>query len=152
MGKRKYIVTLTKLEREELEGIIQKGRASGYRIRHAQILLKLDEIPANKNWTLARIGEAYGCNADTVSRVARLFVEEGLESSLSPKTHNNHARKIDGDVEAKVIALTCSDPPSGYERWSIRLLRDEVVRLEIADIQRSSVNNILKKMNSSRGE
>jgi DNA-binding MarR family transcriptional regulator len=151
MGKRKYVVTLTESEREELERMIQKGRVSGLRIRHAQILLKLDETPANKSWTGERIGEAYGCNEDTVSRIAKRFVEEGMESALNRKPQENRSRKVDGDVEAHVIALACSNPPLGRERWTVRLLRDEVIRLEIADIERSSVNNILKKTNSSRG-
>ena len=151
MGKRTYAVTLTETERHELENVIQKGRISGCRFRHAQILLKLDEIPENKSWSGSRIGEAYGCNEDTVSRIAKRFVEEGLESALSRKPQQNRSRKVDGEVEAKVIALACSNPPSGHERWSVRLLRDEVIRLEIADIERSSVNNILKKMNSSHG-
>jgi len=149
--KAKYVVTLTAEEREALKNPVQKGRVSGQRIRHAQVLLKLDAIAENEGWKREKIGEAYGCNKDTVSRIARQFVEEGLESALSRKPQQNRARKIDGKVEAKVIALACQNPPDGHERWTVRLLRDEVVRLEIADIERSSVNNILKKMNSSPG-
>ena len=78
-------------------------------------------------------------------------MEEGLESALSRREQENRARKVDGEVEAKVIALACSNPPEGRERWTVRLLRDEVVRLGIADIERGSINNILKKMNSSCG-
>lgn len=151
MANRKYIVTLLDEEREGLEKLIQKGKVSGYRMRHAGILLKLDAIPENCKWTCKAIANAHNTNENSISQIAKRFVEEGLESALSPKTHNNHARKIDGEVEAKVIALACSNPPEGYARWSVRLLRDEIVRLEIADIGRSSVNNILKKMNLSRG-
>lgn len=147
-----YIVTLTDEEKGALTKLIQKGRVSGQRIRHAQVLLKLDAIPNNKDWNREKISEAYGCNMDTVSRIAKRFVEGGLESALSRKPQQNRARKIDGEVEAKVIALACSNPPMGRERWTIRLLRDEVIRLEIADIERSSINSILKKMNSSLGE
>lgn len=149
--KAKYVVTLTEEERVALKNLVQKGKVSGHRIRHAQVLLKLDAIPENKGWSRERIGEAYGCNADTVSRIAKRFVEEDVESALCRKTQRNRFRKIDGEVEAKVIALACSNPPLGHERWTIRLLRDEVVRLEIADIERSSINGILKKTNSSRG-
>lgn len=152
MRKATYIVTLTGEEQAALKKLVQKGRVCGQRIRHAQVLLKLDAIPDNKGWNRERIGEAYGCNADTVSRIAKRFVEEGLESALSRKPQENRARKIDGEVEARVIALACQNPPEGHERWTVRLLRDEVVRLEIADIERSSVNNILKKMNLSHGE
>jgi len=151
MANRKYIVTLTNEEREYLEKLIQKGKVSGYKMRHAGILLKLDETSENQDWTGKAIAKAHNTNENSVTHIAKRFVEEGLESALMPKPHENRSRKIDGDVEANVIALACSKPPEGYERWSIRLLRDEIIRLEIADIERSSVNNILKKMNSSRG-
>ena len=149
--KRKYVVTLTGEEQEYLKKLIQKGKTSGFRIRHAQILLKLDDIPENKDWTGERIAQAYNSNPVSISHMAKRYVEEGLESALSRKPQQTRARKIDGEIEAKVIALASNSPPEGYERWSIRLLRDEIIRLEIADIERSSVNNILKKMNSSRG-
>ena len=151
MAKRKYIVTLTDEEREYLEKLIQKGKTSGFRMRHAAILLKLDEIPENREWTGKTIAKAHNTNENSVTHIAKRFVEEGLESALSVKPQKNRSRKIDGDLEAKVIALACSNPPEGHERWSIRLLRDEIIRLEIADIERSSVNKILKKTNSSRG-
>lgn len=150
-AKRKYKVALSEEERENLKKLIQKGKVSGFRIRHAQILLRLDAIPENQGWTGEKIAQAYNSNPVSVSHMAKRFVEEGLESALSRKPQQNRARKIDGEVEAKVIALACSNPPMGHERWTVRLLRDEVVRLEIADIERSSVNSILKKMNLSRG-
>ena len=150
-AKRKYVVTLTEEERVYLKKLIQKGKVSGFRIRHAQILLKLDENPENNGWTEEKIAKAYSSNPVSVSLMAKRFVEEGLKSALSRREQKNRARKIDGEVEAKIIALACSNPPEGRERWTVRLLRDEVVRLEIADIERGSVNNILKKMNSSRG-
>ena len=151
MANRKYIVTLMQEERKYLEKMIQKGKVSGYKMRHAAILLKLDEIPENQDWTGKAIAKAHNTNENSVTHIAKRFVEEGLESALTPKAQENRARKIDGEVEAKVIALACSNPPEGRERWTVRLLRDEVVRLEIADIERGSVNNILKKMNSGRG-
>jgi len=151
MAKRKYIVTLTNEERGMLEKLIQKGKVSGFRMRHAGILLKLDEIPENKHWTGKTIAQAHNTNENSITHIAKRFVEEGLESALSRKTQVNRSRKIDGDIEAKVIALACSNPPEGHERWSIRLLRDEIIRLEIANIERTSVNKILKKTNSSRG-
>ena len=145
MANRKYIVTLMQEERKYLEKMIQKGKVSGYKMRHAAILLKLDEIPENQDWTGKAIAKAHNTNENSVTHIAKRFVEEGLESALTPKAQENRARKIDGEVEAKVIALACSNPPEGRERWTVRLLRDEVVRLEIADIERGSVNNILKK-------
>lgn len=150
-AKRKYVVTLTEDEREYLKNLIRKGKVSGFRIRHAQILLKLDDTPGNKGWTGEKIAQAYSSNPVSISHMAKRFVEEGLESALSRRPQKNRARKIDGEVEAKVIALACSNTPEGHERWTVRLLRDEVVRLGIADIERGSINNILKKMNSSHG-
>ena len=114
-------------------------------------MLKLDEIPENQGWTGEKIAQAYASNPFSVSHIAKRFVEEGLESALNRRPQENRARKIDGEVEARVIALACQNPPEGHARWTVRLLRDEVVRLEIADIERSSVNKILKKMNSSPG-
>ena len=149
--KAKYVVTLTSEERDELKKLVQKGCVSGQRIRHAQVLLKLDAIAENKGWSREKIGEAYGCHRDTVGRIAKQFVEDGMKAALARKPQENRARKIDGEVEAKVIALVCQNPPDGHARWTIRLLRDEVVRLEIADIERSSINKILKKMNSNPG-
>ncbi len=149
--KRKYVVTMTEEEREYLNKMVQKGKVSGFRMRHAQILLKLDDTPENKDWTGEKIAQAYRSNPVSVSHIAKRFVEEGLESALSRKPQENRSRKVDGEVEAKVAALACTNPPEGHERWTIRLLRDEVVRLEIADIERSSINSILKKTNSNRG-
>ena len=151
MANRKYVVTLTTEERQELEKMIQTGKVSGFRMRHGAILLKLDKIPENAQCTNEKIALAHNTNRHQITEIAKRFVEEGLESALSRRPQENRSRKIDGDVEAKVIALACSNPPEGHERWSIRLLRDEIIRLEIAAIERSSVNNILKKMNSSRG-
>lgn len=151
MAKRQYIVTLTAEEREYLEKMLQKGKVSGFRMRHAAILLKLDEIPENKEWTGKAIAKAHNTNENSITHIAKRFVEEGMEAALGRKPQENRARKIDGDVQANVIALACSKPPEGYERWTIRLLQGELVRLEIADIGRSSVNNILKKMNLSHG-
>ena len=149
MAKRKYIVTLSEEERSSLKKLVQKGKVSEFRMRHAAILLKLDDIPENREWTGKTIAKAHNTNENSITHIAKRFVEEGLESALNRRPQENRSRKIDGDIEAKVIALTCSNPPCGHERWSIRLLRDEIIRLEIADIERTSVNEILKKMNSS---
>jgi len=151
MAKRQYIVTLTAEERSYLERMIQTGKVSGFKMRHASILLKLDEVPENKEWTGKTIAKAHSTNENSITHIAKRFVEEGLESALSRKEQRNRSRKVDGEIEAKVIALACSNPPQGHERWSIRLLRDEIIRLEIADIERTSVNEILKKTNSSLG-
>ena len=152
MGKR-YYVTLTEEERETLQAIIQKGKTQGYRIRHAQILLKLDEIPENKEWTQGRIGKAYGSGLMTVSNVAKRFVLEGLEAALGRKEQQNRHRKIDGEVEAHIVAIACSEAPVGRERWTLQLIADELVRLGIVDsLSDTAVMDTLKKTNLSLGK
>lgn len=150
---KKYYVTLTEEERAELKDLLQRGRVAGYRIRHAQILLKLDEISENKEWTGERIGEAYGAHPTTVSSIAKRFVENGLEAALGRKEQANRCRKIDGDVEAQIVTIACSQPPAGRERWTLQLIADELVRLEVVEsISDTAICNTLKKTNSSLGK
>ncbi len=147
MMAKKYYVNLEDAEREQLQQMLQKGNASGFRLRHAAILLKLDET-AQK-----RIAEAYGSTEATVGNIAKRFVEEGLESALNRKAQQNRARKVDGDAEAKIVALVCGAPPQGYGVWTLRLLRDEVVRLEILpEISHVGLHKMLKKTNLSLGK
>lgn len=149
----KYIVTLTEEERASLEELIVKGKTQGYRIRHAQILLKLDEIPENRKWTYAAIQEAYSATPYTISQIAKRFVTEGLEAALGRKEQQNRHRKVDGTVEAHMIAIACSEVPGGREHWTLQMIADELVRLEVVDsISDTTVMNILKKTNLSRGK
>ena len=147
----RYNVTLTNEERKELEALIQKG-GKGYRIKRAQILVKLDNIPENNDWTYARIQDAYKAQHSTIAGVARRFVYEGLEGALDRKDHSNHRRKVTGDVEAKICMIACSDPPEGRSSWTMQMIADELIRLEIVDyITDSTVCNVMKKTRSSRG-
>ena len=151
MGK-KYYVTLRDDERNYLNELIQKGKTQGYRIKHAQILLKLDEIPENKSWTIERIGEAYHAGHSSISDVAKRFVLEGLESALKRKEQENRRRKVDGEVEAHIVAIACSEAPEGRERWTLQLIADEVVRLGVIEsLSHTAVANTLKKTNLSLG-
>lgn len=151
MAKR-YYVTLTEEERDQLKGIVAQGKTQGYRIKHAQILLKLDEIPANKGWTLDRIREAYGANPTTISHIAKRFVTGGLETALGRKEQANRHRKVDGEVEAHIVALACSEAPTGRDRWTLQLIADELVRLGVVEsISDTAVMDTLKKTNSSLG-
>jgi len=147
----KYKVTLKEEEREELGKLIQKG-GKGYRIRHAQILTKLDKIPENAEWTYERIKSAYGATHTTIAGIAKRFVFEGLESALGRKTHNNYRRKVTGEVEAQICLIACSNPPEGYSRWTMQMIADELIRLEFVDyITDSTVCETMKKTKLSRG-
>jgi len=149
----KYRVTLTAEEREFLQKLIQKGMTAGYRVRHAQILLALDEIPENEHWTDAKIGDAYGIRQQAVGVLRKRFVEEGFEAALERKKRlTPPVIKIDGEAEAKIIALTCSQPPEGRVRWTLQLLADKVVELGILDsISDHGIGDLLKKTKLSHG-
>ena len=143
----KYRVNLTGDERIFLQKLIQKGNTAGYRIRHAQILLALDEIQANARWTDAKIGQAYGVRQQAVGVIRKQFVEEGFQAALERKKREiPPVIKIDGEAEAKIIALTCSQPPEGRCRWTLKLLANKVVEMGILDsICDHGIGNLLKK-------
>jgi hypothetical protein len=146
-----YKVTLTDDERNELQRLIQKG-GRGYRIKHAQILLKLDNIPANSEWTYDRIKSAYSVSNGLVSGVAQRFVIEGLEAALGRKVQENRQRKVTGDVEARICAIACSQPPEGRSGWTMQMIADELIRLELVEsITDSTVCEVLKKTKQGRG-
>ncbi len=147
----RYRVKLTAEEREELEHLIQRG-GKGYRIKHAQILLKLDDRPENKKWNYERIKEAYHTSNGTVAGVAKRFVTEGLEAALGRKKQENYHRKVTGEVEAEICVIACSKPPEGRSRWTMQMIADELIRLEVVDyITDSTVCEVMKKTRSSRG-
>lgn len=153
MMAKKYYVNLSESERKQLQEMLQKGKVSGFKMRHAAVLLRLDEIDANRIWTQKKIAEAHGSTEATVINIAKRFVEEGLESALNRKPQQNRARKVDGDAEAKIVALVCGVPPEGQGVWTLRLLRDEVVRLEILpEISHVGLHKMLKKTNLSLGK
>ena len=147
----RYVVTLTNDEIQELKALIQKG-GKGYRIRHAQILLKLDQKPENTIWTYDRIKEAYGASHSTIASIAKRFVTEGMEAALERKKQVNRHRKVTGDVEARICAIACSQPPEGAARWTMQTIADELIRLEVVDyITDSTICEVMKKTKSSRG-
>jgi transposase len=147
----RYNVALSNKERDDLKAIIQKG-GKGYRIKRAQILLKLDKIPENKDWTYNRIQDAYQARHSTIASIAKRFVYEGLEGALGRKDHSNHHRKVTGEVEAKICMIACSEPPVGYSRWTMQMIADELIRLEIVEyITDSTVCEVMKKTKSSHG-
>jgi transposase len=147
----KYFVRLTESEREELKKFIQKG-GKGYRIRHAQILLKLDQSLENIGWTYNKIQESYGATHATIAKIAKRFVLEGMEAALGRKKQENRRRKVTGEVEAQICVIACSNPPEGKSRWTIQMIADELIRLEIVDyITDSTVCEVMKKTKLSLG-
>jgi hypothetical protein len=153
MAKAHYIVELTSEERSQLEQLLRKGKAAAYKQRHARILLLADQIPHIKGrMSDSAIAEAVNCRTATVERIRKRFVLEGFESTLGRKNRTNYSRRIDGDAEAHLIALACGDPPEGRERWTLRLLADKMVELEVVKhCSKDTVHRTLKKTNLSLG-
>jgi transposase len=149
----KYIVRLTAEERTELEDLIHTGKRAASVLIHARILLKADVGEGGPGWDDERIAEAVECGASTVYRVRQAFVEEGLPAALfRQKPTGRQYRKLDGAQEAHLIALACGAPPEGRATWTLRLLADRLVELEVVDsISPECVRTTLKKTNSSRG-
>jgi len=149
----KYRVTLTKAERAELEALIAKGKTQGYRIRHAQILLAVDEIADNKEWTDKKIAKAYSTTEKSVGNLRRRLVEKGFSAAIERQQREIPPKiKIDGEIEAKIVALTCSDAPEGRSQWTLRLLADRVVELGIlGSVSHTAIADCLKKTRLSHG-
>ena len=145
---KRYRVTLTPAERNELERLLARGKADVRRLKHAHILLKADEADSGPAWPDQRIAEAFEAGITTVERVRRRFVEEGLASALSPYRGGRriYERKLDGAQEAHLIVLACSAPPEGRARWTLRLLAQRMVELAYVDtLSYETVRQTLKK-------
>lgn len=144
-----YRVTLTQPERRELHQLISRGKGDARKLAHARILLQADESDGGPQQTDGQIAEALNTTTRTVERVRLRFVEESLESALLPKPSNRiYSRKLDGQQEAKLIALACSKPPKGKSVWTLRLLAEQMVELEIVDeLSHETVRQTLKKTN-----
>lgn len=150
----KYRIALTKNEREELMSIISKGRHSSQTFRTAYILLNCDEGRYADKITNEQISQVLKVGMRTIDRVKKKFLEEGFEASLERRPSSRaYERKADGDVEAHLIALSCSNPPTGYGKWSLRLLADKMIELNyVEDISYETVRRILKKTNLNLGK
>jgi len=146
---KKYIVTLTDEERGTLEGMLSRGKAAARKLSHARILLKADVGPGGPGWQDRQIAESVDVGTATVERVRRQFVDEGLEAALQRRQpRREYQRKLDGDGEAHLIALACSQPPEGRSRWTMRLLADRMVQLGYVDtVSKDTVWRVLKKTN-----
>ena len=144
---KKYKVTLTASEVDFLKELISKGKRSARILRNAYILLNSNESPAGKNQKDQAIADFLDITVRTVEKLREKFVLEGFEIALYGKPSTRAYKvKVDGDVEAHLIALSCSEPPKGYARWSLRLLSDKMVELNyVASISHETVRCVLKK-------
>lgn len=149
--KKKYIVRLSREERQKLENLINKGNAQAYKIKHANILLAIDAD--GSAWSDKQAAEAFRCHCGTVSSIRQQFVEQGIERALQRKPQQMPSRQriLDGEKEARLIAIACSEPPDGWSRWTLKMLADKLVALEIVDsISDQTVRRTLKKMSCNR--
>jgi hypothetical protein len=149
-----YTIKLTKNEVEELMNIINKGFHTSQTFRTAYILLNCDEGTFSAKVTNEQISKVLKIGMRTIDRVKRKFIEEGFEACLERRpTTRVYETKTDGDVEAKLVTLCCSEPPKGYAKWSLRLLADKMVELNyVESISHVTVGSILKKTNLSLGK
>ena len=151
---KKYKVTLTAEERQSLSDLIAAGKAAAQKLARARVLLKADAAGGGPAWSDARIAEAVEVSVATVERLRQRFVEQGLEAALGRKKQDrpSRPRKLDGRAEARLIALACSAPPEGRTEWTMQLLADQLVELQVVDtVCDETVRRALKKTRSSRG-
>lgn len=145
---KKYVVRLTNEERDELNDLVKKGKRQAYKIKHANILLSVDAD--GQNFTDEEVAKLLRCHQNTVRNVRQRFVEQGLQVALERKKQEAASRQriLDGEKEARLIAIACSKPPTGKARWTLKMLADELVIQEVVDsISDQSVRRTLKKMN-----
>jgi hypothetical protein len=147
LPKKTYVVTLTAEERAYLRDLITKGKAAASKQRHARILLKADQGEPGEHWTDEQIERARDVHPSTVERLRKRFVEEGFEAALQRREQKNRkAKKIDGRAEAHLVAMACGQPPDGSTRWTLKLLADRLVALELVDsVCPETVRKTLKK-------
>lgn len=151
--RKQYVVRLSEEERAALRTLIGRGDAPARVQAHARILLKANRGEAGPEWTDGAISAALEVDPTTVARVRKLYVTEGLEAALHRKAPDRvYRRKLDGEQEARLVAVACSEPPSGQKRWTLRLLADKLVELEVVDaVSYETVRRTLKQTGSSRG-
>ena len=151
MGQ-KAIVRLSEAERARLHTLIGQGRAAARTLTHARILLKANQGEAGPGWTDEGIAGALEVSVATVARVRRAYVTAGLDAALTRKAPDRaYARKLDGAQEARLLAVACGAPPAGRKRWTLRLLADRLVALEVVDaVSHETVRQVLQQTNASR--
>ena len=150
----RYTIKLTKTEVDELQAIINKGSHTSQTFRTAYILLNCDEGDYSEKVPNKQISKVLKVGIRTIDRVKKKFIEEGFESVLERRpTRRIYETKLDGDVEAKLVTLCCSEPPKGFAKWSLRLLADKMVELNyVESISHVTVRSVLKKTNLNPGK
>ena len=148
----RYKVTLTRENHDQLKAVLGKGKHSSQQYRNACILINSDEGPYGQRLSNEQIAQVLQINSKTVERVKQRFVEEGFDACMDRKPYPKKGpKKADGDFEAHLIALSCSEAPEGYARWSLRLLADKMVELEYTDsVSHETVRQVLNKARSDR--
>ena len=151
--KKKYVVTLTEVERQMLQEMLSRGKAAARKLTHARILLKADARDGRPAWSDDAIAQGLEVGRATVERIRREFVEEGLQAALERrKSCRQYQRALDGDGEAHLVAMACSRAPEGRSRWTLRLLAERMVQLQYVDqVSKDTVGRVLKKTNLSLG-
>jgi hypothetical protein len=151
--RKQYVVRLSEVERASLRTLISRGDAPARVQTHARILLKANRGEAGPEWTDGAISTALEVDPTTVARIRKLYGTEGLEAALHRKAPDRvYRRKLDGEQEARLVAVTCSEPPSGHKRWTLRLLAKTLVALDVVDaVSYETVRQTLKQTGSSRG-
>jgi hypothetical protein len=149
----KFTVTLTEAERADLIHLVTTGRRAARTILHAQVLLKTDVSTAGPRWTDEQIREAFGIGVTAIARIRRRFVEAGWEAALNRRPARTlRPRTLDGRAEAHLVALACSDPPEGRDRWTLSLLTEHFVALGVSPpVSDETVRRTLKQTTSSPG-
>ena len=148
-----YRVSLDAAQRAHLRTLVGPGSAPARMLTRARILLKADHGEGGPGWSDAAVAGALDVHPSTVQRVRRQFVERGLAATLARKRPDRvYERRLDGRQEAHLVALACGEPPAGHARWSLRLLAEELVRLEVVEaVSHETVRRALKRTTASRG-
>jgi Homeodomain-like domain len=145
---KKYVVTLSAEEREQLLRLTQSGKAPARKIKRAHILLKADSRQAEARWTDEQISDAYAVHTNTIAEVRKRFVLSGLDGALTERPRGHRRRALDGEAEAHLIAVACSPAPDGHDHWTLRLLAARMVELkQVETVSYETIRQTLKKMN-----
>ena len=150
---KKYVVRLDKSEHEHLDCLVKKGKVAAYKRLNAQILSKIDVSEYGSKWSDKKAAETFNVSTKKVERLRKRLCTKGFEACLIQAKGGGRKRKLDGKQEAHLVTLTCSNPPEGYCRWTLRLLADQMVSLDYVDsISHEAIRQVLKKTKLNHGK